>query len=272
MTYAVIADVHGNLEALRAVLAAIDRCDVGRTVCLGDVVGYNAEPNECAALLVERGIQTIAGNHDLIAVGRLGFDRCADKPAFTLRRTRKALSDACRAYLSALPAWLPLEADVALIHGGVNDPQEYVTTRERVLDNAGRLTRLAPSARVCFFGHTHEQKLFEVRQGEVTERPARGTATLDRNDSVYFVNPGSVDASRKAEPRVAEYAIFDSTTRTLEFSAVTYDAALVERRAAAHGFRMTPTDERLYRLRRRFRRLGAGVTRRLGLGPRRSGA
>lgn len=200
--------LHGGDDASqarsRAVLAALDARGGDRVVCLGDVVGYNAEPNECAALLVERGIETIAGNHDLIALGRLGSDRCADKPAFTLRRTRKVPSDTCRTYLAALPSWLPLETDVVLIHGGVNDAQEYVTTRDRVLDNCGRPAALAPGARICFFGHTHEQKLYRVRQGTATECPARGVAMLDRDESTYFINPGSIDASRKAEPRLAE--------------------------------------------------------------------
>src|SRR5262245_57132900 len=72
-----LSDIHGNLAALELVLAALDAAEVDRVVCLGDIVGYNPEANECVATVKERGVAAIAGNHDLIALGRLGFDRCA---------------------------------------------------------------------------------------------------------------------------------------------------------------------------------------------------
>src|SRR5207302_884141 len=92
--FAVLADVHGNLSALEAVLGEIDRLGVPRIVCLGDVVGYGAEPNECVAALRARDAGCVAGNHDLIAIRALGFDRCGLAPAHALRRTRAALDDA----------------------------------------------------------------------------------------------------------------------------------------------------------------------------------
>ena len=106
-TYGIISDVHGNLEALAAVLAALDRHGVDRIIALGDLVGYNGESNECVEVIRERGIESIAGNHDLIALGRLGTERCAMRPAFTLRRTRRDLTPNSRRFLGGLPSTVP---------------------------------------------------------------------------------------------------------------------------------------------------------------------
>src|SRR5688572_29786397 len=102
--YGVISDIHGNLEALERALAWVDARHVDRIVCTGDVVGYNADGDACIAVLAARGVETIAGNHDLIAVDRLGTDRCWYKAAHALRRTRELLADASRRYLECLPA------------------------------------------------------------------------------------------------------------------------------------------------------------------------
>lgn len=270
MIYGIIADLHGNLHALDTALRALDARRVDRIVCLGDVVGFNADSNACIEQLQRRGIQSIAGNHDLIAIRRLGLGRCADRPAFTLKRTRKDLTPQSRAYLAALPDRLVIEGDVVLIHGGVNDVQEYVTTTSRVLANHERLLREVPGATVCFFGHTHDPKLYAVSDGVVSERPTTGVQTLNDAATRYFINPGSIDASRRYAPRFAQFAIFDASARSVEFHALPYDYEAVERAAIARGYRMTRTDMRIYRLRRRVlnlkRRLLHGVRRAVGSG------
>ena len=263
MIYGIVADMHGNLEALQATLRALDDRGVDRIVCLGDVVGYNAESNECADLLRTRRIDTIAGNHDLIAIRRLGLGRCADRPAFTLRRTRKDLTAASRAYLATLPARLSIEDDVVLVHGGVNDVQEYVTTTAQVRANSERLAREVPAATVCFFGHTHEPKAYELHEGSVVERPATGRLTLRSAGYSYFINPGSVDGSRKPTPRFAEFVIFDASARTVEFMTVPYNYESVEQSAMRRGYRMGPSDVTVYRARRVYVRIRNGVARRI---------
>ena len=260
-TYGIVADMHGNLEALQAALGALDDRGVDRIVCLGDVVGYNAHSNECIELLQRRGIDSIAGNHDLIAIRRLGLGRCADRPAFTLRQTRKDVTAASRAYLADLPPRLLIENDVVLVHAGVDDVQEYMTTETRVLANQALLSSQMPQVTVCFFGHTHDPKIYELRDGGISERPAAGRVTL-RDGSAYFINPGSIDGSRKPTPRFAEFVIFDSGRRTVEFMTVPYDYESVERSATDHGYRMTPADVRMYRVRRLLRRAIPGLVTR----------
>src|ERR1700741_1703640 len=193
--YGVIADIHGNREALSAALVLLGNLGAQRIVCLGDVVGYNADPDECVEIVRRRCAVVIAGNHDLIGLGRLDFRRCSTKAEYSLRRTRRTLSPASISYLSRLPPNHVLENGAVLVHGGVRDVQQYMVTPAHILENAGLLRADFPGARVCFFGHSHEQKAYRV-EGDAVEELTGETVSLE-GDALYFVNPGSVDASRK---------------------------------------------------------------------------
>jgi len=249
--YGIVADIHGNREALAAALAALERRGAERLLCLGDVVGYNADPDECAAMLERRGALAIAGNHDLIALERLDFSRCSDKARHALKRTRRALARATRDYLAALPPARTLEGGIVLVHGGVRDVQQYMIGAGLIRQNAAYLREDFPGARVCFFGHSHEQKVYEITAGGVEEVAIDGQVSL-RKENTYFVNPGSVDASRKNRHKLAECALFDSAFGTVQFLRVRYDAAATEAKAAAFGYRIDPLTDRLYTLRRRI--------------------
>jgi len=249
-TYGVLGDIHGNLEALRAALDALDARSVRELLCVGDVVGYNAEPDACAALLRSRGARVIAGNHDLIATRRLGFERCANKARYALERTRRTISRATAAWLETLPERLLVEGRIALVHGGVRDVQLYMRVPALIATNAELLRLDFPDARVCFFGHSHAQKLYEVTDDAARELPV-GAAALER-DRTYFINAGSIDAQRKHDRRRAEFALFDSDAWSIEFASVPYDAAATEAKAAAGGYRITPFLDRLYTWRKRL--------------------
>jgi predicted phosphodiesterase len=256
--YGLVADIHGNAEALTAALAALERRGVRELLCLGDIVGYNADPDECVAMLRSRGALSIAGNHDLIGLRRLDFARCSPKARYSLERTRRTLSKESAAWLAALPPHRVIADDIVLVHGGVRDVEQYMVSAAHIERNAQHLRADFPGARLCFFGHSHEQKVYEVRAGEVAEVPLARRLRL-RPDRVYFVNPGSVDASRKSGQRQAEFAVLDTDAGLLELARVTYDCAATEAKAAAFGYRIPPLLERLYRLRRRLFR---GVARR----------
>ena len=248
--YGVLGDIHGNLEALEAVLEALDARGIERIACVGDIVGYNADPDECVEALRRRGAIAIAGNHDLIGTGRLGFERCSNKAMHSLKRTRRAIAPETAAYLRALPPHHFLEERVLMIHGGVRDVLQYMTQPKHILENVDYLRRDFPGTRVCFFGHTHEQRVFEVLEGNVRLLPPSVVDLSAHRE--YFVNPGSVDASRKRGPKVAEYLLFDSTALTLDFAHVPYDDHRSEARAAAGGYRIARWRDRLYDVQRRF--------------------
>ena len=244
--YGVLGDIHGNLEALQAVLEAFDARGVDRILCVGDVVGYNADPDECAELLRARQALAIAGNHDLIATGRLGFERCSNKARYSLGRTRKKLAPGTAAWLRALPASRLVEDSIALVHGGVRDVQLYMTTPHHIRANAELLRVDFPGARVCFFGHSHAQKLYDAA-GE--DLPLGAPLEQGR---VYFINAGSVDAQRKRGERLAECAIFDSGAWSVRFLRLAYDAARTEAKAALAGYRIPPIVDLFYTLRARM--------------------
>jgi len=264
--YGLVADIHGNREALGAALTALERRGVRQLLCLGDVVGYNADPDECVAMLQSRGALSIAGNHDLIALRRLDFARCSGKAMYALKRTRRNLAPASAAYLAGLPDERVIDERVLMVHGGVRDVEQYMVTSAHIRQNAEYLAADHPAARLCFFGHSHEQRVYEVREGNVRELPLSPAMTLDK-DSVYFVNPGSIDASRKRSEKLAEFAVLDTDAWRVEFWRLPYDCAATEAKAAAFGYRIHPWLERFYAIRRRLLAAAARIS-----GRRKAGA
>jgi diadenosine tetraphosphatase ApaH/serine/threonine PP2A family protein phosphatase len=228
--HGVIAGIHGNREALCAALEALEARGARRIACLGDIVGYNADPDECVALVRARCAAALAGSLDLVAVGRLGWHACAPAAEYALRRARRALSAPSAAWLRALPQGAELDG-FALAAGSEQIPG---------------------GAQLCFFGPGLEPKAYELRDGVLHELDAAGPLLL-RTQNPCFVNPGSVDASRKRGRKLAQCALYDSERRTLEFLRVPYDGAAAEAKAAVFGYRMNALTDRLYALRRRLR-------------------
>lgn len=250
--HGVLGDVHGNREALAAVLAFFNRRGVARVLCTGDIVGYNADPDACAALLRARGALAVTGNHDLISVRRLGFARCSQPAEYALRRTRRRLARDTADYLAALPAQRLAGERILLVHGSVEDVERRLATPAEALADAARLRAAFPQVRVCFYGHLHAQKVFEIEAEAARE--LAGDALRLRPQCLYYVNPGSVDAARKRAPRFAECALFDDATLELELHRLAYDEHRAEAKAAARGYRIGPWMGRYYFLRRRIAR------------------
>lgn len=240
-------------------LAALESRGIRQFLCVGDVVGYNADADDCVALLRARRCAAISGNHDLISVGRLRSERCSDKAMYALKRTRRTLAPESAAWLAALPPHRMVGRHIVLVHGGVRDVEQYMVGRGHIRDNADFLRADFADARLCFFGHSHEQRAYEVRGAEVRERfpaaEAASTTVAMSRERLYFVNPGSVDASRKRTGCVAECAILDHEAWTIEFLRVAYDAAASEGKARAGGYRMGPGMRCAYSLRRLVRRI-----------------
>jgi putative phosphoesterase len=189
---AVLGDLHGNVAATAAVLAAIDAEAPDAVVCLGDLVGYGAFPNETAALIQERGIPTIMGNYD----DGVGFDRddcgCAYKDAgeeargqASLSWTRRVASDETKAYLRSLLPEVRIEAGghrVRLVHGSPRRMNEYLF-EDRDPSSLARIARSA-DCDVLVFGHTHKPWSREI-------------------EGVLFVNAGSAGKPKDGDPRAA---------------------------------------------------------------------
>jgi predicted phosphodiesterase len=234
MRILVLSDLHSNATALDAVLdAAKDRWDL--PVCLGDVVGYGPDPNEVTERLRELGAQTIRGNHDKAVTGLMPTDDFNPVAKAAVDWTRAQLKPDYLSWLSSLPPG-PLATDgIVLVHGALQDEDEYVFTPAQALDGL-----LDSTGEVTFFGHTHHQGGFSYQdaQLEVLQiRPRAGesfAALRIEAPRRYLLNPGSIGQPRDGDPRAA-FAIADLEHQVVEFWRVPYDiAAVQERMRAAH--------------------------------------
>lgn len=249
--YGIVADAHGNDEALGRCLEYLTAEGVDQIVCLGDVVGYHPGANRCVALLDEYAVDAIAGNHELMALGQLGTERCADKVAWAMARTRRDLSPESRRYLRGLPLRRLYEDRVLVFHAAFDAVDRYLHRDEDVRRTAEAVRAALPSVRVCFFGHTHVRKVHELGAGGLAEvRATPGGGVSLHPERLYLVNPGAVDASRKPGDRKAEVAIFDSAQLGLRFCDVAYDHDAAEERAGRRGYRMPAAFARYYSARR----------------------
>ena len=197
MRVAVLSDVHSNLRALEAVLAEIDAGGFDEIWFLGDLVGYGPKPNECAALLQDRAAVCLAGNHDLVVLGKIPIDAFAGDAAAAARWTQTVLDDSARAFLETLrPQASAPGAD--LFHGSPRDP-----VWDYVLSDAAAATAFALTATpLVLVGHSHVA--LEISNGEAPrggQAPAGTVLELGRVRRL--LNPGSVGQPRDGDPRAA---------------------------------------------------------------------
>jgi predicted phosphodiesterase len=233
MRYALISDLHANLEALTAVLDRIDAAGVDHILCLGDLVGYHADPNACVDLVRERGITCIAGNHDLAAIGARDTEHFGAAARVAIDWTRPRLSETNRAYLAGLPLTLRV-GGALLVHGALHpepNVELHLSGDRRVRASIERLGT-EHDTDVCFFGHTHRPVAWRLEAGGLA-RLHQAHTHLTRG-ARWMINPGSVGQSRDGDPRAA-FALYDPEARTVTIERVAYDLAGCLRKAAAAG-------------------------------------
>lgn len=235
--YAVISDIHGNLEALQAVLGDLPEA-VEKVYCLGDVIGYGASPNACCDLMRELEIPIITGNHDL-AVTDPGTDLAWFNPvaARAVEWTRRQLTDENAAFLFSRPR--TMEGHGALfVHGSVRDPDEYILDTATAEENISLLRSEHPGVGVCFFGHTHVKTVVPFPQGQTPVAPSEPIDLSE--DGPYLVNPGSVGQPRDGDT-FASYVLAEGTEPVSEKSPgiayrfVDYDLAGAQARIREAG-------------------------------------
>jgi predicted phosphodiesterase len=217
----VVSDLHANAEALRVVLAKVRRKKFDSVFCLGDFVGYGAQPNhvlDTMRTLRARKVY-IRGNHDRVASGlddANGFNQAAKAAALW---TRDHLSAPNRRFLRDLRVGPVLHHDALLCHGSPYDEDEYVFN----VHHAAQVLALFP-APIILFGHTHLPAVFSIdKDSNVSGFAVRGDATvkLDSNKR-YLINPGSVGQPRDRNPD-SSFLILDTDKRTVQFFRVEYD-------------------------------------------------
>lgn len=223
MRYAVISDIHSNIEALSAFLKAVGPRRVDRIICLGDIVGYNANPNECIRLIRDNGIQCVMGNHDSRVAG---FEEPVDfnyHAAAAVYWTRDALDQESREFLEALPRRLVVDRNLLAVHGWVNDTDRYILGAKAAEANFGLMAGESKCPPVCFFGHTHVPVAYLQDEGGHAQVCSENPLKL-RKGARYLINPGALGQPRDRDPRAA-FLIYDSAKAQVTFYRVEYDIA-----------------------------------------------
>ena len=219
MVYLIISDIHANLEALDAVLAAADRYD--HALVLGDLVGYGADPNAVVERVRALPAATfIRGNHDKVATRLASVEHFNHLARFAIQWTTEALTPANFEWLAALPAGPAAIDDLAEIcHGAPFDEDAYI------FDDLDVRRAMATASRpLCLFGHTHVPVAFRLADDISMVGPVRGERfrlPLDAG-ARYLVNCGAVGQPRDGDPRAA-FALLDTDERTLTVRRVSYD-------------------------------------------------
>jgi diadenosine tetraphosphatase ApaH/serine/threonine PP2A family protein phosphatase len=227
MRYAVLSDIHSNLEALTAVLGALASERIDRYLCLGDVTGYGADPGACLERLQACEAVVVGGNHDAACVGRLELGWFNEAARAAVVWTRDQLSFTDLDWLRRLPLVETVEP-FTLVHGSLRRPErfEYLVDLAQIADTLAACRTL-----MCLAGHTHVPCVVEYDRARRTVvrvlTNAEGLAEVAyREDAAvrYFVNPGSVGQPRDGDPR-ASVAVIDTEERRLSFRRVGYDVA-----------------------------------------------
>jgi len=221
--YAVLSDVHGNLEALSAVLADAASEGALGVLCLGDAVGYGADPVACVELLGERSTGMVAGNHEYGALGLLDlrwFNPAARAAALW---TREQLGADHQGYLSGLPLSSAL-GEATCVHASPRRPEEW----EYLLSAEDGFEAFADFAtRLCFVGHSHRPGVWSLGSSGPAHEDLGGPAWHDHrvpfhDGRRYIVNVGSVGQPRDRDPRAA-YVVWDEDERSITLRRVMYD-------------------------------------------------
>jgi predicted phosphodiesterase len=230
---AVISDIHGNLPALESVLAAVDAAEPDEVWCLGDVVGYGAEPNECAELVAERCTVCLAGNHDLAVLDAIDIASFSPAAAEAAQWTQALLSEEARGFLSGLHA-ADESHDVALYHASPRDHVwEYVLWPEQAGECIAKQAK-----RVALIGHSHIALCFRAADdgdADATEGAQVGAETkLEIADGRWLLNPGSVGQPRDGDPRAA-WLELDTGEWTATYRRTEYEIAKAAESIVAAG-------------------------------------
>lgn len=234
MRLALISDIHSNLEALEAVLAQLRQESADAVLNLGDLVGYNASPNECLELLLGQNFFNLAGNHDLALLEPERAEHFNLIAHQALMWSREQLRPGFLKFLENLPLTQELGGRFLACHGTPTSADTYISYHfqgKRVFKHMSKQAKL----KVCFFGHTHRRALWyrDVR-GTVSSREITQPKVMLAREGHYLINPGSVGQPRDGSPEAA-YAIFDGEEYSIHFKSVPYDLAGAQRRILKAG-------------------------------------
>jgi predicted phosphodiesterase len=226
--YAVISDVHANLEALQAVLKEIERERVDSILFLGDSVGYGPDPNECTEIVRDRTDVFIAGNHDRAAAGMNNITNFNPFAMVAIEWTGKVLTYENRDFLKGLPLTKELkDDDIFLVHGSPKEPHKwhYLRSEYDAQDNFPYFRE-----KMCFVGHSHAPFIIEYTAKGRTAFHYNHTTIKEK--SRYIINAGSIGQPRDGNPDAAYALLRDDT---IEINRVSYDILVTQKKMKKAG-------------------------------------
>ncbi|MST93874.1 MAG: metallophosphoesterase [Pedosphaera sp.] len=227
MKYAVIADIHSNLEALEAVLADTKEQKCTHFCCVGDVVGYNANPKECLDIIRGMNMPCVKGNHDEYCSSEEDLDGFNPHAAEAVNWTRKQLSKEDRQWLRDMK-YVKLVASFSMVHATLDGPQRWGYVFDKL---AAAASFTYQNTSVCFFGHTHVPVAF-IRDSVV--RGGTYSKFKVEPGRKYFVNVGSVGQSRDNVAK-ATYVIYDLDEGSIELRRLDYDIPKAQKKILDAG-------------------------------------
>jgi predicted phosphodiesterase len=227
MKYGIIADIHANLEALQVVLDDAKKQNCTHYACLGDVVGYNANPKECLDIIRSSGMPCVKGNHDEYCSTETNLEGFNPHAAEAIQWTRSQLKDEDRQWLKELK-YIRLVANFSIVHATLDGPQRWGYVFEKL---AAAASFTYQNTAVCFFGHTHVPVTF-IRDSVV--RGGTYSKFKIEPGRKYFINVGSVGQPRDGNPKAA-YVIYDVNEGSVELRRLDYDIAAAQAKIMAAG-------------------------------------
>ena len=233
MRYGLISDIHGNLEALEAALGDLAKERIDEYLCIGDIVGYGANPRECIKIVRELELKAlIAGNHEWGVLGFLDIDYFNEYAREAILWTKNILNHHETDYLKSFKlSWS--EGCMTLVHGSLEEPQEfYYIFDPKDADKTLKLQK----TQLCFVGHSHMPGIF-YSDGKVANR-VNSLKTRIEADKRYVINIGSIGQPRDGDPR-ASFAVYDEDEGIVEIKRVPYDIERAQAKILATGLPTT---------------------------------
>ncbi len=218
MKCVLFADIHSNLEAFQAVREEFEKEKIDEYICLGDIVGYAANPNECIKLVRELNLlTTIAGNHDWASVGKVDINYFNPIAKEAILWTQRQLTEENKGFLQNLPLTKEFD-DFVIAHGSLYSPQEwhYISVLQEAKKNFECQNR-----KICFIAHSHKS-FFVSQNPEGNQEVIRATKVFLKDGYKYLVNIGSVGQPRDGNPDAC-YCLYDTTKKEIEIKRISYE-------------------------------------------------
>ena len=226
--FAILGDIHANIEALNVVLDDCRKEGVTDFLCTGDVVGYNAAPHECLEIIRELGCPVVKGNHDHYVASEQNLEDFHPNAAAVVKWTREQLDANEIEWLYNLP-FVETRMGMTIVHSTMDNPESFGYVFDHFQAESNFICQKTP---LCFHGHTHVPMIYE--------KQVAGVYRIDPQDfklpigRKYFINVGSVGQPRDGDPRAA-YVIYDMATRMVKFRRLEYDVAAAQERILRAG-------------------------------------